>query len=512
MAFDLNSIQTINDLAGSFEQRFGMQDAIRWRKGDRISAVSFARFSQDIRALSAALAELTSPGAHIAIVGENSYHWLLCWFAAICAGRVAVPLDFMLPMDELGMLVKESDAALLLYAADFAELAQSAPQAVPMKNIPAMLAAHEGAAGWPAQTSPDDLAAIVYTSGTTGQSKGVMLSHWNFLSIALKGFRYFEKIRGKELMVVLPLHHAFGIFGALGWLNGGCTNSLSGGVRHFAQDLKTFQPYITFAVPLIMEKILGNVWQQAREQKQEGMLRMLFAVSRCLPSQALRRKLFKPILKNLGGNFSWVVCGGAALSDDVVKAFRLMGITIFLGYGITECSPIVSGNSFLRYRLGSSGPALDYCRAKEENGEILVKGENVFSGYYKNEAATREAFTPDGWFKTGDLGYLDKDGFIYITGRKKSLIILSNGKNVSPEPLEEQLMAMPPVLEALVYELDGKIAAEVFLDETLPDAKARFQELLLEFNRRLPSFQRIVTTIFRETEFPKTTSRKIKRK
>jgi len=512
MEFDSNSIQTINDLADSFGSRFGTQDAIRWRKGAKIFTVSFARFSQEIHALSAALAEITPPGAHIAIVGENSYHWLLCWFAAICAGRVAVPLDFLLPMDELGMLIKESDAALLLYADDFSDLASEAPHAVSLNSIPAMLAAHENASGWPAQTSSHDLAAIVYTSGTTGRPKGVMLTHWNFLSIALKGKPFFEKISGKEIMIVLPLHHAFGIFGALGWLHLGCTNSLSGGIRHFAQDLKTFQPYTTFAVPLVMEKMLDNVWQTARKQKKEGMLRMLFAVSRCLPSQALRRKLFRPILQNFGGNFSWVICGGAALSDDVVKAFRYMGITIFMGYGITECAPIVSGNSFLRYRLGSSGPALSYCQAKAENGELLVKGENVFSGYYKNEAATREAFTSDGWFKTGDLGYLDKDGFVYITGRKKNLLILSNGKNVSPEPLEEKLMAMPPVLEAMVYELGGKIAAEVYLDDAVPDAQVRFQEELLEFNRRLPSFQRIVTTIFRETEFPKTTSRKIKRK
>lgn len=232
----------------------------------------------------------------------------------------------------------------------------------------------------------------------------------------------------------------------------------------------------------------------------------------------MRYKLFGSVLENFGGNLKYIICGGAALQEKYVQEFHLLGIEILNGYGITECSPVIAVNRNHYYRDGSVGQVLQDCKIRivvEEEGmsvgEIQVKGPNVMLGYYHNEAETENAFK-DGWFRTGDLGYIDNDGFLYITGRKKNLIILPNGENVSPEELEQRILYFDYVKEVVVSEKDGQIQAEVFLDDEMePHANTKIQEDIAVLNKSLPNYKKIGKTIVRAQEFEKTTTKKIKR-
>ena len=231
-----------------------------------------------------------------------------------------------------------------------------------------------------------------------------------------------------------------------------------------------------------------------------------------------RRKIFKQILDNLGGNLTMIICGGANLDPKYEKGMHDFGIEIYNGYGITECSPAITCNRPDKYKFGSVGVPIDCCEIKihepdeEGVGEIYVKGTNVMVGYYGEPEATAEAFDGE-WFKTGDYGRIDEDGFLFMVGRKKNLIVLSNGKNVSPEELEDKLSTIDYVKEVLVYEENKQIVAEFFLDEEdYPDARSRIKDDVNEFNRKMPLFKNIGKVKIRDDEFPKTTTLKIVRK
>ena len=219
----------------------------------------------------------------------------------------------------------------------------------------------------------------------------------------------------------------------------------------------------------------------------------------------LRKRLFRSVLEKFGGELSFVISGGAAINQKYIDGMEAIGIQVLNGYGITECGPVVAVNHVYASRQGSVGFPMDCNQVRIEDGEIWVRGANVMLGYYQNEAATKEAME-DGWFKTGDLGYLDQEGFLYITGRKKNLIILSNGKNVSPEELEDKIAELPHVLEAVVYAEDGAITAEVYTEE-----QKDVRETILALNRELPAYKHIQRVKFRNREFDKTTTKKIKR-
>jgi len=505
--------RTIPALLDFCEAQYGPREIIRWREGEEVRGASYAHFVREARALAAALAARTEPGEKIAVTGENSYHWLLCWFAVLSAGRVAVPLDPLLPAADLLALLEKSGASLLFCSASFKDVAASFGRAVFMRDVPAMLAPFDGATGWPCTAQGDDLAAIMFTSGTTGQPKGVMLSHWNLISNALSACRCLD-LAGHQVLVVLPLHHIASLnTGMLTQLPGGCTLCLCT-IRHFSKDLVAYQPVYGMVVPLLVERMYRQIWDEAKKQKKDKLLRVLLACSDGFLKLGidLRRKLFKSVLAAFGGKMEWLCCGGAAISDEYVRGFLRFGIEVLPAYGITECAPGVASTQRGAYRTDSGGTVIDCNEVKIVGGEIYVKGDNVSCGYYRDEAATREAFTEDGWHKTGDLGALGKDNYLYITGRKKNLIILSNGKNVSPEGLELKLMDIPYIKEALVYQDGDEIAAELFLDEEIPDAAARLEGDLLALNRRLPAYQRVTKTALRDTEFPKTTTKKIIRK
>ena len=515
MKSPVSPTRTIPALLDRCEAQYGPVDLFRWREREEIRSLTYARFAQETRALAADIDARVPARAHIAIVGENSYQWLLCWFATLCAGCVAVPLDPQLPTADLLALLEKSGAALLFYAAGYEDAAAAFGQAVPMRDAPVLLAPYEGAAGWPCAVQPDDLGMIVYTSGTTGEPKGVMLSHWNFLTSILSGGRRVG-LAGQSTLAVLPFHHTLGLGpGLLAHLPGGSTVGICGGIRHLMKDLAVFHPEHMVVVPLLAEGMYRKIWDTARKEKKDKLLRAMLGLSGALLKVGidLRRRLFKSVLAAFGDELKGILCAGAPVAEECVSGFPCFGVMVLTGYGTTECAPAVTMHGWERQKAHSVGPVLDCNEVRiAEDGEILVKGDNVFLGYYEDEEATREAFTADGWYKTGDLGYLDGDNFLYITGRKKNLIILSNGKNVSPEGLEQKLLEIPFIKEALVYESGGEIAAELYLDPEAPQAAAGLEEALLALNRLLPAYQRITKTVLRDTEFPKTTTKKIKRR
>jgi long-chain acyl-CoA synthetase len=266
-------------------------------------------------------------------------------------------------------------------------------------------------------------------------------------------------------------------------------------------------------VPLIVETLHKNIWLTAKKQGKDKALRCLIRISDLLRRVKidLRKVLFKSVISAFGGNLDQIICGGAPLNPELVKSFDSLGITLLNGYGITECSPIVAVNRNQFNVVGSVGLPLCCNEVKiSEDGEILVKGENVMVGYYHNEAENQTVFV-DGWFRTGDLGRIDEHGALHITGRIKNLIILSNGENISAESIEQLVCTIPYVKEVIAYGEDDVIVAEVFLDEEVTDAKERIHGDINTLNQKLPYVKNIGKVVIRDTEFPKTTTKKIKR-
>lgn len=468
----------------------------------------------------------------IAIIGENCFEWMVVYYATLVGGNVTVPMDCKLPADDLADQLIRCDCDALVYTDKFEGMVESFKADA---KIPAMQYFNisedyqkfmdEGNAALKAgdtsfldaEVKPEDLACIAYTSGTTAKSKGVMLSHKNIASNCSSSCR---ALSGRHAIGFLPLNHTYAWVSAL--FSSYILNEwgyLCDGIGNIQGDLKKYQPYNFSGVPLVVETIYDRVWRTARKTGREDILKKGLKISNALMKIGIdkRRKIFKTILDNLGGNLNMIVCGGANLDPKYEKGMHDFGIEIFNGYGLTECSPAITCNRPDKYKFGSVGVPLDCCEIKISNpdeegvGEIYVKGSNVMMGYYGDPEATEAAF--DGpWFKTGDHGRIDKDGFLFIVGRKKNLICLSNGKNVSPEELEDKLSRIDYVKEVLVYEEDKKIVAELFLNESdYPDARSRIKGDIDEFNRNMPLFKNIGKIKLRDTEFPKTTTLKIVR-
>ncbi len=468
----------------------------------------------------------------IAILGENSYEWLIAYFAVLGSGNTAVPLDRDLPVEDLLYNITNSGCKAIVFSKVYRDVVEKLQELdagieiyfskADMQEMIAegrSLMASGDKSFENADVKPDDLAAIVYTSGTTGKSKGVMLTQRNITSNVISACK---NISGEGCGVLaLPLHHTFGmvanvlapfIFEARIYM----TTSL----RNIQSDMVKIGATAAFCVPLMAELIYKKVWATAKEKGKDEILKKGIKISNTLLKFGIdvRRKLFAEVHEALGGNLELFVCGGAPLGEKMAFELTSMGINILNGYGITECSPIVSVNRNFANKIGSVGQVLDCNEVKINNpdengvGEIYVRGDNVMIGYYNDEEATKEAFD-DGWFKTGDLGYLDKDGFLFITGRIKNLIILSNGKNVSAEEIEGKILEeIGYVEEVIVYDDNDKLAAEVFLDEnTEPEAKARIKKDIKALNLKLPSYKKIAKTKIRDEAFPKTTTMKIKR-
>jgi len=347
--------------------------------------------------------------------------------------------------------------------------------------------------------------------------KGVMLSHGNITSDVVATCMCAQ---ADHAQLLLPLHHTFSwasaMLAAFLYIK---DLHISGNLRHIVKDFQTNHPQNVAAVPMMAEMLYKGIWNTARSSGQEDRLRRGLALSRALMKIGIdmRRSIFRSVHDNFGGELELIICGGAHLDEEVEKGLRDLGIEVLCGYGITECSPVVAVNRNHDHRYGSVGKPLPCNRVRIDEpdekgiGEILVSGSNVMLGYYKDPEATAEAFDGE-WFRTGDYGRLDEDGFLYITGRKKNLIILANGENISPEELEQKLSRIEYVEDVAVYEEDKKITAEFYMDEKrFPDARDRIDGDIRKFNSSVPKSRNIARIKVRDIPFDKTTTMKIKR-
>ena len=511
--------------AGGDKREFLFED----KNGDTVEKTFSDVHEDEMRLGSFLRRQGLTPPMKIAILSGNSYLWNVVYYTAAAGGFVVVPLDMRLSAPEIVGQLQNCSCDALFYSDENAEKAEA------VKNDPASTVRYfydmdaldpilaEGetlrgeyeAAFLSCDVKPEDLLTIVYTSGTTGKTKGVMLSHKNVMTDVNASL---HAVTGGHAIGFLPLNHTYswvtGLFAGLVRSEWGfiCTN-----LRHIYKDIKNHQPCQFAAVPLAVEMIYSRILSNAKRKGSLDGLMQGIEVSRnfLLTGFDSRREFFSEIHENLGGNLEYILCGGAYLNPKIEQFMYDIGIPIITGYGLTECSPCVTCSRRDNFKIGSVGLPLECNELKikdpDENGigEILVRGDNVMMGYYNDPEATAAVFE-DGWFKTGDYGYIDEDGFLFFTGRKKNLIILSNGKNVSPEEIESAMSEIETVKEVLVYEENGRITGEFWLDtDKFPDAKETLKAEVDRVNAELSEFKRVQVIKTRDTEFPKTTTLKI---
>lgn len=519
--YEPHKIETLKELVEVTAKAYGEKTAFQFEQKRNMICVSYSAFQKDVEGFGAYLRHEGYAQHRIALLGENSYAWILSHFAVACSGNVVVPIDKELSAEEALELIKASDCSALICSLTYWDIAEHIRETgMPvygMDRINQMVDdgcafCRENDGNEDYVPGKNDLATIVFTSGTTGQSKGVMLTHGN-LAVDAYGAACSVCLEGTTLLL-LPLHHTFGLVAAIYFeMLRGNTVYINRSLKRLTDDLRKCRPQHLMAVPLIAEQLCHGIWANAKKQEKDRLLRMLVRVSNALRVVGVdvRRKLFRTVHEAFGGNLECIVSGGAPISEATIKALDDFGIQVLNGYGITECAPIVAVNRNRFVVPGSVGVPLICNEVRiAEDGEVLVRGANVMQGYYRNEQATKAAFDGE-WFRTGDLGRIDEHGTLHIVGRKKNLIILSNGENIPAEELEMKLMALPGVLEAVVSGKNDTIAAELYLDPDQPDAKNEISELIQNMNKTLPQNRNITEYTLRCEPFPKTTTKKIKR-
>ena len=457
---------------------------------------------------------------HVAIIGKNSYEWLVAFLACVNGGNVAVAIDKSLPENEISELLKLADVDYALVTDQYVEKVDTklVKKVFDLGTFDTIL--YEGRKllrdknndFLTYQIIPDKTAAILFTSGTSGKSKGVELTNHN-IAFELNRTCQLYKPSG-NVLAILPFHHAFGlIVGIFMAVNYEEPIYINKSPKYVKKNLQDFKPQTIFMVPMFVEFFHKQIWAEIDKKGKTAATKGLMASTDLLLKTGVdvRKKTYAAIHKVFGGNLEYIICGGAALDPMYVKEFRTWGIEILNGYGTTECSPCTAVNRPFHHRDGSVGEIIPETEVRvSEEGEILFKGDHVMKGYYKDEEATKAAIT-DGWYHTGDLGYVDDEGFIMLTGRKKNLIILSNGENLSPEELEENIARDPNVREVLVYDEGGRIVAEIYPEDDYMDNEAYFNELKEKINNKRPMFKRIAVIKLRKEEFIKNGSMKIVR-
>ena len=531
-----------------------------WDK--EVKKVKFPQWRDDVRNLGTSLVSHGLREEKVAIVGENSYGWCCSFFAVMAIGAVTVPVDKELPLEDIdGIITATSCKAVIYGKASESKIKQilqngglgTVEMLVSVTEENTLDASYLGsrsvyslaqlqAAGeklfkegdnsyYDYKIDVNKLASIVFTSGTTGKGKGVMLSQANIGLDMTLGMYNFDITR--KTLHVLPPHHTFGsTVNYVGHLSQGCEVYISSGIKHVSDEIKQQQPTHLILVPAFLEVMNRKIWATARKEGKEGLLKAMMKVSDFLRKFGIdvRRKLFASVLSAFGGKLEMVICGGAKLDEEIIRTFDSIGITVLNGYGITECAPLISANRNKYRKPGSVGTPILACRVKIDNpdengeGEICVKGPNVMLGYYNNPEATAEVFDKDGFFHTGDYGKLDEEGWIYITGRKKNLIILSNGKNVYPEEIEADLQKVEGVCEVVVYAGESRVQkdkitivaeifpdAELLADKGISNIQEYFETQVKELNAKMPPYKAVKRVKIRDVEFQKNTSRKITR-
>ncbi len=515
----------LQEFVKEIEKVYGDRAAYKYIVEDTVVTKTFKDLKKNVDSISSWFVNNGFKDKHVAIIGSTSYRWVTTFLGITCSANVVIPIDKMLSEEEILNLLVMGDVDMVFLSEEFEPMIKSIQEA---KNKVTEIISFSGIkfreilrtkpTTLPS-IDPDALAEILFTSGTTGVSKGVMLSQKNIVSNINDIYRmdYAQNIKKNPVvMSVLPIHHTFELtVDNLGVLYCGATVCINDKLENIVANLNRFKPSVILVVPAIAEVFYKKVMEGISTGSTKRKIALAKKINRVLKKLRIdaRRKLFKKLLTKFGGNLTNVIVGGAALRPEIADAFDEFGINMYQGYGLTECAPLISANYPKVNKIGSVGKPVSYMDVKIDNGEIMVKGSGVMLGYYKNPEATAEAFTEDGWLHTGDLGHFDEEGYLYITGRSKNLIILDNGKNIYPEELEAHIATIKGVKDVMVYESNHKLCAVIQpLDYNDKDTIKNIRMDIKDFNATLPSYKKILTIDFIARDFPKTTTLKIKRK
>ncbi len=500
--------------------------------------ITYEKFYKDIKSLATYF--LKNNSERIAIVSPNRYEWAVAYFAALFSGNVVIPLDKGLTEVEIDSLVKRSYADTIVYSKEYIEVIEGIKNAgesklskfIQMEDFKNYLDDLDEKMYNLVEINSEKNTILIFTSGTTSASKAVMLSQKNIAS-NINAMNACEKLYDTDVnMAFLPLHHTFGSTGLILMLSKGACNVFCDGLRYIQKNLVEYKVSVFICVPLLIESMYKKIVKEIEKQGKTKTIEKGIKISNFLLKFGIdiRRKIFKQILDKFGGNLRFIVSGAAGIDKNVAKAFNDFGILTVQGYGLTETSPVLSAENEKCIKYGSVGVPLINVEMKIDNpnengiGEIIARGPNLMEGYFENEEATKEAIV-DGWFHTGDLGYQDKDGCFFITGRKKNVIVLKNGKNIFPEELETLVGRLPYVEESMVFGLpkgdDLLVSVKIvynkeYIDENFKDiSKEDLHEMIWKdiknINLDLSTYKHIKYLIVTDEPMIKTTTAKIKR-
>lgn len=552
--YDVKEFKNIREIMNNSIEKYPENKAFIIKNKDKnkekYTNITYREFGEQINSFGSALINRGLKNKHIAVISPNRYEWALTYYAVLNGTGILVPLDKGLPDSEIESLLQRSHSNAVIFDKKYEEIMKqikenkttSVTEFICMDENDTFPSINELLTegkellnqGYreflDAKINEEEMSIILFTSGTTSASKAVMLSHKNIAS-NLYALNSAEKIYDTDVnLAFLPFHHTFGSTGLLFFLSNGATNVFCDGIRHIQSNLKEYKVTTFVCVPLLLEAMYKKIMKEIEKQGKEKLIKRIIPITNFLLKLKIdiRRKVFKDIINSLGGNIRFIVSGASGIDKKVAKGFNDFGILTVQGYGLTETSPVLSAENENCIRYGSIGYPMANVEIKIDNpneegiGEIIAKGPNVMLGYYENEEATNEVIV-DGWFHTGDLAYRDKDGYIFIAGRKKNVIVLKNGKNIYPEELEILINDLPYIEESMVFgmpkEDDLVVSAKIVYNKefkeknnyTEEELREKIWQDIKEINKELPTYQHIKNIIVTDEPMIKTTTAKVKR-
>lgn len=556
--FEAKKFNNLKEIINNTKSEFGNEIAFKFKQENgEITTMSYNEYIDEVNALGTALISIGLKDKRIGVISENRYEWEEDYLSIACGAGVVVPLDKSLPENEILSLIERSEMEAIFYSSKYDEVMKKAKEEhigkikffismdldektddiYSQKELVKLgkdLIKNGARSYLDAKIDNNIMTVMLFTSGTTSQSKAVMLSHSNLCANIYDISCVFDITKEDTFLSFLPLHHVFECTtGFLYPVSVGANIGFCQGIRHIAENLKDYQASAMIAVPVLFDNMYKKVMQSIEKKGKLGTVKFGIKLSKVTKFFGIdiRRKLFKEILETLGGKLRLFVAGGAAFDPETEKGLNELGIETYQGYGLTETAPVIAAEHPTCRKIGSIGktfPSLETKIIEPDEmgiGELAVRGPSVMLGYYGMKDSS---ITEDGWFNTGDLAYIDKDGFIFITGRKKSVIVLKNGKNVYPEEIETLINKIPGVKESFVFgkpekddPIDLKICTEIVYDkekikeeyntEDLEEIKKILWNKVKEINRTMPTYKYVKEMILTEEELIKTTTLKIKR-
>lgn len=562
--YKVHHIENFRDLIDATVEKYPTNVAYKFKKNlgkenETIIEKTYSDVDYEVKGLATSLLNLGLDNKKVVVISNNRYEWCVSYLAITTSNMVVVPLDKMLPEGEINNLVARSGADAVIFEKKYADIFKRMRESSEFANIKVYISMDlekekDGILSYRElvengnklikegnntysniKIDNEKMSALLFTSGTTAQPKGVMLSQKNICSNVESLAKIAKMYPEDVLLSFLPLHHTFEctitfLFG----FYSGVTVAFCDGLKYIQKNLQEYKVSVFVAVPLVLETMYKKIMNGVDKAGKTKLINTMTKISNFLYKKLhidLRRKIFKAVLEQLGGKVRVMYFGAASMSKDVIEGYNAFGIATIQGYGLTETSPVIAAETDKLKRPGSvgispSGVELDIVDKDEEGvGEIIAKGPNIMLGYYENEEATKEVLK-DGWFYTGDLGYFDEDGCLYITGRKKEVIVLKNGENVYPVDIETLVNKIPYITESIVFPrpnskneinlgikvvYDENVIKDTLGEKTEKEYEKIIWEEIKEINKQLPAFKRLKELIITTEPLEKTTTQKIRR-